>query len=739
MLALAVGVPLVARRLNGHHETELMLWGPTVILGLRCAVTMAHSTQQRLNAPRIVAAFGARLAARAITKTYATFWYQGTSERELRAVGVSTKLPAHLRALVAEGEAATKSPYRAGQIGALIVQSAESSTTFVIFEADRFHVVDGVPVGCAPTVATLLADASSRRTFTYEKMRRLRVEAPRWIRGEDPQGVAISVRISAADVPRVEAFLLQVGQRVAVDASGAAAATIPRVMGLLGAVAGVAISLPATLLGLVVLIRPEPATLGALAGASLGAGVSSLSGESAWLGGAVAVISVIAASRVRPLREALAASGRATPARWWLFVPLVLAGLYFCLANLPTTSSSVGLRTHFTLRDNPWGAVVLMATAGALAASERRVARLAAIVPGALGVVALLVGSPHIGGRFPGSPFAERLASIPINGLETAPLHEVEVEDGAMLRLSPDAELFSTTRTRGGRDPKIVVGNFAGKQRSIDANEIVFLGGRRALAVKYEDRSELRAITFDDALAESVEWRIEVAAPLRSVAVRRDTGQWSAVARTEDGDRLYGGRVGASDVEMRILTNADGRHATFDWQPVGDGGALAVAAEYGHDGMRVPLFFFRPGVGFQQSVLAWTPNAGVATLVRPELRTTCRAPLQMSAPATCSVHDTHSDSLFGLDLTSGAVTPIGRLDHESGEYDLLRFLDADERSLVFGLDRRIVIVDLKGRHAAQIAMSSEERWGASAALADRHIAVSTPGRARYVVRLYARP
>jgi Zn-dependent protease with chaperone function len=366
-----------------------------------------------------------------------------------------------------------------------LFRASDGSDRAVFFDSSRVHFLEGLP----RDGEALLARSAKRRSYRYEDVHELRVQANHELVLKSGGGETARMAVRVEDVRAVEEVL-------------------DRVDGLLGetprAAEAPAARLWSLVVGLLGLIPSPSWVVVALAGAAfarpsfftfLALGASGLA-SAAWLPepwwrsvslALAAVAALLAAVRKRSLprgrREALPA----------LVVPLSLVLLSIVSAVSGLFSTLPAMHASLWARESPSAFAGLVALGAVLLSLPRVASRLAGVVALAAAFALVVLGSSAFRERFGGDLFASSGDPIPVKEAFLTPIREVRIPGHvARIALSPRGERFAAALVslENEEDLAYLVESTPGRLEPMRALALEYLDEDRILFV---DRSNGRA------------------------------------------------------------------------------------------------------------------------------------------------------------------------------------------------------------------------------------------------------
>jgi Zn-dependent protease with chaperone function len=515
-------------------------------------------------------------------------------------------------------------------------------------------------------------DASHR--LPYAQLSELRVDArggaaPRLVAAR--AGMRLEMTLPAADVPRVQEVLDVIDGRLG-DPLRPRPVPIPAARVLLWLAVALIFALgqgAAAFVALLAVIRPAPQLL---------------------LASALAILT--AASLV------LRTYGTAHPLTWLITLPLAIVGIVlllgawrkrgeqgggragYAVAILGLTSIGAlallaldGLdlvRLHSAARASTAVPVLLVALAGALAASRIRREQLAGAAAAALGALAVLVSSPAFLDAFGHDPLlidSPRIALVELRHAE---------REGLLLpstagdpRLSPDGRHVIVSNHAGMHEDggsTFLAGPSGGALSPLRADDAVFTGNEHVLtAISTDEGTTLELIRLDD---RSAIWS-QTLPDIHSAELSVDivTRRWSLVGWTGEMAIAHaGGTVGHTDIERRQWRLAPLENAYVEAVAPLDAAALVVQTRFD----RGPLGRLLPPqwtwtLSMQpfrrESRVLLLDHRGTIELGASRLEAKCSAAAAPRGSLVCTVDDGTRTRFVEIDAATGSIAPIGFL------------------------------------------------------------------------------
>jgi heat shock protein HtpX len=552
----------------------------------------------------------------------------------------------------------------------IVVASSERGRYAVLDEHRvAFVWLDG-EVGDATTI---LERASRAEMISFDQLCELRLSATRGridLIAAGRQSRRWSMPIVEADAARVQHALDRVDHLIVAPAATrdyglARRAAIVLVFLLAAPYNAIGAVLAPALLAM---RRPKRSLMLALAAALAGTAVASVNDPSTsvtrvMLMAALTLLVVLSVSvrRQSPPEEPEA------PLWTWierlgLLVP-VLVGLIFAAAN---ASDLFGL--HAAVRDRAWFTAALAAMAAFyIAQTSPRTARRAGLGVAVLAIVTLVVGSPWflvhavadpLVADMP--PFTEKL--IPVTTIATR-----SIEGGySSVRVTPDGTHFVLVRDyeetaeyednpEGVPQPiPFIAGAFDGWQREIRAFDVAVIDDHRLLILTREHGSSL--LRAEDLRSGQALWTLALPdVEVSSVSAAPD-GRWRAFARRGRQFQRFEGHVDSSPFTTTRWTVAADKQSYVD-VPINDGGASAFAvASVWHE----PSFTSLLADWRETKRLFHVDPTNTTEIATSHLTVECTTPPIDVTGSVCVSFDGRSSRLWRVDLTNGALAPLGQ-------------------------------------------------------------------------------
>jgi Zn-dependent protease with chaperone function len=364
--------------------------------------------------------------------------------------------------------------------------ASDGSSRAVLFDSSRVHLLEDLP----EDRRDLLGRSGKRRSYRYEDLHDLRLQANRELVLKSAAGETARITIRAEEVSAVQEALDRVdgllGESPVAEAPTSKLWSL--VLGLLALIpwpSWVVVALAAA-----VFARPSFLTLLALGASGLAS--AAVLPDPWWravsLALAATAVMVLAARRrnlPRTRGEALLAT----------LVPLSLV-LLSSLRLLPALFSAVPVMWTTTWASQADSAIVgLVAVGAVLLCLPRSRARLGGLLALAVALGILIVGSSSIRERFGGDVFASSGGSIPMKAASLTPIREVRIPGHVYrISLSPGGESVAVAITPAGvreESSAYLVEAAPGRLEPLQALALEYLDERRILFV---ERSDARAI-----------------------------------------------------------------------------------------------------------------------------------------------------------------------------------------------------------------------------------------------------
>ncbi len=387
---------------------------------------------------------------------------------------------------------------RSQEVAEALFRASDGSDRAVLFDSARLHFLEGLP----EHGEALLATSAKRRSYRYEEVHELRLQANHELVLKSAAGETARMAVRAEDVQAVEEVLDRVDGRIA-DTPLAAGPPTTRlwslVLGLLGLIPSP--SWVSVALAGAALARPSFFTLLALgtSGLASAAALPEPWWRSVSLGLAGVAVLVVAARKrgvPRTRREALLAT----------LIPLGL----FLLSSLPAVAALAStlplMHASLWASESPAAFVGLVAGGVVLLSLPRMSARLGGLLALAAGLGLAVVGSSAFRERFGGDLFASLGDPIPVRDASLTPVRVVRIPGAvAHISLSPRGAIFAVAlATPDGNEEQraYLVESAPGRVETLRALALEYLDEERILFVersgggallKVADVSELKS------------------------------------------------------------------------------------------------------------------------------------------------------------------------------------------------------------------------------------------------------
>jgi len=515
----------------------------------------------------------------------------------------------------------------------LVVPSATSGT-FVVLESERAEWLEGVAAGTPLEWTALREHATRSRAWRYSELVELRVRPGSggniFLAATDRSGSAWSVPLRPEDVALVQSALDVVDVRLAPRV-----VTTPwpnllvRAVAAVGMLAAIVASstLSVFVAGPIALVRPHVAPLAALAVASIGAALLSVSrGDSTAETMApttlvLALLGAVALAAILVLRRGQ--DGAGDPRR--RVAALTVGAL-----------AAVAVASLFPLlgRSDPrpldhWGLIatvpsVFIAASGAGAAlllvRDRWWGRWA-------GIALVLVGAVPLG---LGAAWPSAVSAIHWRPVTPTLLHRTELErPGTGLRSSPSGQRLAVrvVRQMPAETPwAFRILGVANDRREVVADDVAFLDDDRLVVLRREDKT-LRLALIGGAGSAEPAWRLAlpVIAGAR-LTVSPATGAWTVIGSEPESESVVvaaAGIVGRAEIRVKRWPLASEQDEGSAWAVTGPETAFEVRTRMRDDWYwRWPLLpALLGGMPFDSEVWRRDPSgdrrvAGAAGLIR---------------------------------------------------------------------------------------------------------------------------
>jgi heat shock protein HtpX len=668
IVLLMIGAGVVALVMPGY---EMWSWVPSVIglcgaVWLRARRMQALETDADLRAVELCGNPDALI--HGLVRVYEINhiprrWSALTEERATH--------PSLARRIRAIRERVGPIPTRPDQpIDRLVARSTDAGRCAVIdHHRIAFVWIDG-HIGDA---ATILDRASRVEMTTYDQLSELRVSATRG----GIQLIAVgrearrwSMPLHQADAARVQAALDRIDHLVMAPAPKRGSGLGRRAAVLLVLVLAAPYNAIGAVLApaLLALRRPKRPLMLALAAALAGTALASANDLDA------SVVRVVLLA-VLTLVVVLSASNRrhqdepdATVWVWierlGLLLPVVV-GVMVAAAN---ARDLFGL--HSAVRDRAWFTAALAAAAAFyVAQAHPRPSRRAGLGVAVAATAALVVGSPWFLLHAVADPLVANMPLFREQVVDVTTLAQQSVNGGfTTVRLTPDGshfvltgddtELPDASDETGDGQPllRFVAGAFDGWQREIRALDVAVIDDHRLLVLdRVGTSSQLRA---EDLRTGRMLWTITLPDRLVTTAQAAPDGRWRAFARGRRNQfERVEGRVGTALVTSIHWTVDAGSHSYVDIPRTdGGNGALAVASTFQEPRLPWLLTDFR-----ETKRLLRVDATRTTEIATSNLRVECPPPPIEVTGSICVSFDGRSSRLWRVDLSSGALAPIGEV------------------------------------------------------------------------------
>jgi hypothetical protein len=617
------------------------------------------------------------------------------------------------------------------------VQSAPLSEAVTIYSADGSSIVSFEDASLS-----WQQDAGVTQVIAYPHLHELRLDIGR--RG-GPRLVAVSdrhrsweMRVSAADVPRLQAVLDRVDGRLG-DAPVPRGLPVGFSRLLVAVLSLLALALGQLTVAVVVLmasLRPaRPLVGGAAAGAFVAALLVVRDGR--FMGGVVtAVVLGVAGAVLLTMalvnRHEETRSARLPVAALGLFAALLLVSLVF--AGLDP------IRLHQSARATPALTVLLVSIASVLALTRQRRTRLAAAAVALVAVSTAVLSSQAFLDGFGRDPFLLDTSAITIETVEGNPVDRFALpESTSRVQLSPGGQFIAAQQGSEDEDERSLtfhVGRLGEPLQPIAADSLRFADDDTVLVAEDDrDGTTLRQIRLNS--TRDVLWRQHIPR-LRGAALglSRD-GRWHLEGwQDEESIVRAEGIVGAVEFVERRWPVADARDAWIN--AITTAGSHPLVVESRYDGgllQHLPARVWMLGLfvhdGTERSRYWLAGDKPAAPLGESRFGAHCLAGTADGA-LLCSVHDGTRTRLIRLDARDGAITAIGRLDG--------RFMAVDVTAdgwVTGWQDSTAVAVDLLNRRALRLPQGEGVAGGLS--VSNRRLAAIVFDGEGATLRLYRVP
>jgi heat shock protein HtpX len=523
--------------------------------------------------------------------------------------------------------------------------------------------------------ATILDRASRLEMVTFDQLCELRLSATRGrinLIAVGRQAGRWSMPILETDAARVQRALDHIDHLVMAPAPARDYGLVRRAAVLLV----VLLAAPYNAIGavlapaLLALRRPKRQLMLALAAALAGTAIASVNDPDASVVRIVllAMLTLIVVSSVS-LRLRSRPEEPDAPLWTWierlaLLVP-ILVGLVFAAAN---ARDLFGL--HSAVRDRAWFTAALAAAAVFyIAQTSLRTSRRAGLGVGVLATAALVVGSPWFLLHAVGDPL---VADMPLFSEKVVPVTTLATQSVSgsfsVVRLTPDGSHFVLTgeyddaaeyddTSEVPQPLRFVAGAFDGWQREIRAFDVDVIDDQRLLVLGRERGSSV--LRAEDLRSGRTLWTLTLPdVDLSNVSAAPD-GRWRAFARRGRQFERVEGRVGSSPFTTTRWTVATDKQSYLD-MPLNDGGrgALALASMWHEPSFSSLLADWR-----ETKRLFYLDGTGTTEIATSHLSVECTTPPIDVTGSVCVSFDGRSSRVWHVDLSSGALDPLGETPH----------------------------------------------------------------------------
>ena len=593
------------------------------------------------------------------------------------------------------------------------VQSTPLSESVTVYSCDGSSVVSFEDASLS-----WQQDAGVTQVIAYPHLHELRLDIGR--RG-GPRLVAVSdrhrsweMRVSAADVPRLQAVLDRVDGRLG-DAPAPRGLPLGFSRVLVALLSLLALTIGQLTVAVIVLLaslRPARPLIGGAAAAAFAAALLVVR-DGRLMGGALTAAVLGVAGALLLLIAAINPHEETRTAR----LPVVALGLFAALLLVSMVVAGLDpIRLHQSARATPALTVLLVSIASALAWKRQRRTRLAAAAVALVAVSTATLSSQAFLDAFGRDPFLVDAPAITMETVEGGPVDRFALpESTTRVQLSPGGQFVAAQQDSEHEDDRssmFHVGRLGEPLQPIAADTVRFVDDDTVLVGEDDhDGTTLRQIRLNS--TREVVWRQRIPR-LRGAALglSRD-GRWhlegwqdqATIVRAE-------GIVGAAELVERRWPVADAHDAWID--AVTTAGSRPLVVESRYDGgllQHMPARVWMLGLylhnGTERSRY-WLAGEQAATpLGESQFGAHCLAGTADGA-LLCSVYDGTRTRLIRLDARDGALTAIGRLDG--------RFVAVDVTAdgwVTGWQDSTAVAVDLLNRRALRLPHSEGVAGGLS--------------------------
>ncbi len=656
---------------------------------------------------------------------------------------------------------------RTDSVQDLVVRDADEPSRVALLTADRFFLLNGVAPDIEPSAEEVLREARDYRSIRYDDLRDLRliVANPkrRLLVAVDAGGTKMQITIAPEDVDRLKTILahidlhvtstsLEASKQLVKESTGD---TQDRVLGALACLVGLIppVSLPFTLTGVLILVRPSRAALAAAGAIALGAGILALRmGSAHGLDGQLLSLMALVEILLGLLLLSRSISRRRTRLAESITARRVTLGLLGALAvfYILGFAGRLGaplpvMQVHLWARYELGFVLVMLGLSATLLTWRTRTARLPALAAAAVAAALIAVGSPRFAARFGGDTLLHSPVKLSTQTLATTRVRERLIGgQAADLQLSPSGERFAV-RVADWENPYpsddlgYSVELASGDLVNLAAFHLEFLEDDVAATLSYSQTGELLLRAWHLVSDPKVEYEITLPALVGPI-LRLDhrTRRWEVV-----GSDLYEGRatrvtgeIGSSEYVTSdfsldtwhdsylsaLLVNASDR-------------ALAVANHYSTGGLGSLAMALAPISGYATTseVLA-VGQGNTERLALTSLSVWCIEPRARQLEFVCAANDRNSQTrIWSIDATAGLMTGLGSLP---GHYYQARRV-AGDRVLLGGFGLAPVLIEPQTGRAWSLNLEGEQVPAYHLlALQDRVLALTVPEGDASRVMLY---
>jgi hypothetical protein len=407
------------------------------------------------------------------------------------------------------------------------------------------------------------------------------------------------------------------------------------------------------------------------------------------------------------------------------FIALLAVSAAAAVAALTIHGVDV-VRLHQSARTMPSATVLLVALAGALACSEGRRVRLAAMAAGVAALVTTLAASTAFLDRFATDPFLVDAPVLEWVAVGSDAIEEFDIPPvTSRIELSPNGQYvaaYQDAETDADTASTFLVGRIGQTLASITADGVAFVDDEQLLVVQSDSHgTTLKTLRLNP--SRDVVWQHlvdDLFAP--SLSFDRATGRWRVMGRGDDESIVrVEGIVGTSEVRQTRWPAAYTRGLDIQALATAGPDMLVVETRYDRGALAnvIPRrwtwpYLLRP---FNQvSRYATVSDRGRRTYGESVLDVDCMADVLPDAGLACIAFDGTRTRIVRIDAGTGNIEGIGLLDgHFVSDQHVARgWLTgwAGSHPVAIRLSTRQVLYLTQGRGAPSLLSVANDRLAA---------------------------